>query len=171
MKSDVVVIGTGQGGFQLAASLRQEGFEGSITMLGDEPGLPYQRPPLSKAYLKDGRTETIQLRPESFYERNGIRLIAPARAIRIDRQAKVVETLTSGSISYDHLLLATGARNATPPIPGLDAANVHGLRTAADADRLRGILSSRRGDRHRRRFHRPRIRGRRRVRRPSSNCC
>ncbi|PXA85192.1 pyridine nucleotide-disulfide oxidoreductase [Caulobacter sp. D4A] len=141
MKNGVVIIGTGQGGFQLAASLRQEGFEDPITLIGDEPGLPYQRPPLSKAYLKDARPETIQLRPESFFERNGIRLVAPERAIGIDRADKVVETLTGGFIGYDHLVLATGARNATPPIPGIEAENVFSLRTATDADRLRDALT------------------------------
>nr|WP_245408918.1 FAD-dependent oxidoreductase [Rhizobium wuzhouense] len=139
-----MIVGTGQGGFQLAASLRQEGYEGAITMIGDEPGLPYQRPPLSKAYLKEGRAEAIQLRPESFYERNAIRLIAPERAISIDRQARAVETLTGRPIGYDHLVLATGARNAVPPIPGLDARNVHGLRSAADADTLRAGLAIKR---------------------------
>ncbi|MFB9947576.1 NAD(P)/FAD-dependent oxidoreductase [Rhizobium puerariae] len=142
MKNGVVIVGTGQGGFQLAASLRQEGFQDAITMIGDEPGLPYQRPPLSKTYLKEGRVEAIQLRPESYYERNGIRLISPERAIRIDRAAKTVETLTGGSIGYDHLVLATGARNVIPPIPGLEACNVHQLRTAADADNLRSALVS-----------------------------
>jgi 3-phenylpropionate/trans-cinnamate dioxygenase ferredoxin reductase component len=141
MKNGVVIIGTGQGGFQLAASLRQEGFEDPITMIGDEPGLPYQRPPLSKAYLKDARPETIQLRPQSFFERNGIRLLAPERAVRIERSDKLVETLTGDFIGYDHLVFATGARNATPPIPGIDAENVFSLRTAADTDRLRDALT------------------------------
>lgn len=140
----IVIVGTGQGGFQLAASLRQEGYEGAITMIGDEPGLPYQRPPLSKAYLKDGRAETIQLRPESFFERNAITLLAPERAVRIDRQGKTVETKSGRRLPYSHLVLATGARNAVPPIPGLDVANVHGLRTSADADRLREILTAKR---------------------------
>lgn len=138
----IVIIGTGQGGFQLAACLRQEGYQGVITMIGDEPDLPYQRPPLSKAYLKDGRLEAIQLRPASFYERNAIRLMIPERAIRLDRQNKTVETLTGGSVGYDHLVLATGARNAVPPIAGLDAANVYGLRTSSDADRLRDRLAA-----------------------------
>jgi 3-phenylpropionate/trans-cinnamate dioxygenase ferredoxin reductase subunit len=140
----IVIIGTGQGGFQLAACLRQEGYQDSITMIGDEPGLPYQRPPLSKAYLKDGRLEAIQLRPDSFYERNAIRLMTPERAIRLDRQKKTVETLTGELIGYDQLVLATGARNAIPPIAGLDAANVFGLRTSSDADRLRDRLGVKR---------------------------
>lgn len=144
MSNGIVIVGTGQGGFQLAASLRQEGYAGPVTMIGDEPGLPYQRPPLSKAYLKDGRAEAIQLRPDSFYERNSIRLLAPERAIGIHRQERTVETLTGGPIAYDHLVLATGARNAIPPIAGLDAINVHGLRTAADADMLRDILGAKR---------------------------
>ena len=144
MNNGIVIVGTGQGGFQLAASLRQEGYEGPVTMIGDEPGMPYQRPPLSKAYLKDGRAEAIQLRPESFYERNSIRLLAPQRAIGIDREHRTVETLTGGAVAYDHLVLATGARNAIPPIAGLDAINVHGLRTSADADTLRDILVAKR---------------------------
>lgn len=68
--NQVAIIGSGQGGFQLAASLRQEGFSGEITLIGEETGLPYQRPPLSKAYLKDGRAESIELRPDSFFHRN-----------------------------------------------------------------------------------------------------
>ncbi|MGK6317035.1 NAD(P)/FAD-dependent oxidoreductase [Neorhizobium sp. DT-125] len=137
----VVVIGAGQGGFQLAASLRQEGYEGPITLIGDEPGRPYQRPPLSKAYLKDGRIEAIELRPASFFERNAITLMTSERVIRIDRNAKAIETLGGIAIAYDHLVLATGARNLVPPIRGLDGSGVFGLRTAEDACRLRDALA------------------------------
>ncbi|MGK9054547.1 NAD(P)/FAD-dependent oxidoreductase [Neorhizobium petrolearium] len=137
----VVVIGAGQGGFQLAASLRQEGYEGPVTLIGDEPGRPYQRPPLSKAYLKDGRVDAIELRPESFFDRNAITLMASERVIRIDRNAKAIETLGGIAIAYDHLVLATGARNFVPPIRGLDGRGAFGLRTAEDACRLRDALA------------------------------
>ena len=70
----IVILGTGQGGFQAAASLRQEGFEGQILMLGEEPGLPYQRPPLSKAYMADGDGDRLLLKPAAFYDRAAITL-------------------------------------------------------------------------------------------------
>jgi 3-phenylpropionate/trans-cinnamate dioxygenase ferredoxin reductase component len=142
MSHGVVIIGTGQGGFQLAASLRQEGYQPPITMIGDEIGLPYQRPPLSKAYLKDGRAEAIQLRPASFYERSRIDLISPERVIGINRVSRTVETAAGRTVSYEHLVLATGARNLVPPIPGLEASNVYSLKTTVDADRLRDALGT-----------------------------
>lgn len=137
----IAIIGAGQGGFQLAASLRQEGFPGDITLIGEEPGLPYQRPPLSKTYLKDGRAEGIELRPAGFFERNRLSLMAGRRAIGIDRASRTVETDSGASIAYDHLVLATGARNLIPPIRGLEGPDVFALRTAGDADALRGALA------------------------------
>ncbi len=142
MSDGVVIIGTGQGGFQLAASLRQEGYQSPITMIGDEDCLPYQRPPLSKAYLKDGRVEAVQLRPASFFERSRIDLIAPERAVGIDRIARTVQTSTGRMLPYEHLVLATGARNFVPLIPGLEAPNVYSLKTTVDADRLRDALAT-----------------------------
>ncbi|MGV1832340.1 NAD(P)/FAD-dependent oxidoreductase [Agrobacterium vitis] len=144
--NQVAIIGSGQGGFQLAASLRQEGFSGEITLIGEETGLPYQRPPLSKAYLKDGRAESIELRPDSFFHRNKISLIAGDPAIHIDRVTRTVATKSGARIGYDHLVLATGARNLIPPIRGLEGSDVFALRTAADADALREALA--RGRRH-----------------------
>lgn len=137
----IVVVGTGQGAFQLAASLRDEGFAGAITLIGEEPGLPYQRPPLSKAYLKEGREERLLLRPESFYVRQDIGLIAGERVIGIDRAGQRVVTRSGASHGYDHLVLATGARNAAPPIVGIGAEGVLGLRTLADARALRGAMA------------------------------
>lgn len=110
----VVVVGTGQGGLQLAASLRQEGFEGAITLIGDEPGLPYQRPPLSKTYMKDGNAERLLLKPAAFYEGADIRILDRTRAVAIDRAARQVETADGERHGYDHLVLATGARNRRP---------------------------------------------------------
>ncbi|KEQ02787.1 NAD(P)/FAD-dependent oxidoreductase [Pseudorhizobium pelagicum] len=142
MSYGVVIIGTGQGGFQLAASLRQEGYQSPITMVGDEDCLPYQRPPLSKAYLKDGRLDAIQLRPASFYERNSIDIVVPERVTVINRASRTVETLTGRTLPYEHLVLATGARSFIPPIPGLEAAKVHSLKTTADANDLRDALTT-----------------------------
>lgn len=133
----IVIIGAGQGGFQAAASLRQEGFGGQITLIGAEPGLPYQRPPLSKAYLKTGEADKLDLRPESFFEKNDIQLISGLEIEAIDRAAKQVRA-GSQSFDYDHLILAVGTRNMRPPIPGLEAAL--DLRTLADAEKLRAAL-------------------------------
>lgn len=133
----IVVIGTGQGGFQLAASLRQEGFAGRITLIGEEPGLPYQRPPLSKDYLKDGNDARLLLRPPDFYEQQRIEIIGSTRVTGIDRAAMEVETGDGVRIAYDQLVLATGSRNRNPPITGLDRPGVLALRTLSDARILR----------------------------------
>ena len=138
----VVIIGAGQGGFQAAASLRQDAFSGAITLIGDEPGLPYQRPPLSKAYLKDGDAARLALRPEKFYADNQIDYRAGVRAAQIDRSAGAVIAAAGEAVPYDHLILATGSRNRTPPIENLALNNVFALRTLADAEALRARMPS-----------------------------
>ncbi|PZQ46034.1 MAG: pyridine nucleotide-disulfide oxidoreductase [Rhodovulum sulfidophilum] len=133
----VVIVGAGQGGFQAAASLRQEGWTGEITLIGAEPGLPYQRPPLSKTYLKAGDAEALNLRPATFFERNAITLLSGVTVEAIDRVARTVRAGGRG-FAYDHLILATGTRNLRPPVPGLERGL--DLRTLADAERLRAAL-------------------------------
>lgn len=133
----VVIIGAGQGGAQAAMSLRQEGHAGPITLIGDEPGLPYQRPPLSKAFLKTGEADKLALRPASFFEKKQIALRSGTRVTAIDRAAKRVQ-LEGDTLDYDHLILATGTRNLVPPIPGIERAL--GLRTLDDARALRAAL-------------------------------
>lgn len=141
----VVIVGAGQGGFQAAASLRQDGFTGRVTLVGDEPGLPYQRPPLSKAYMKDGDPKRLALRPEAFFEDARIERIE-GRATAIDRSAARLDIEGAASLAYDHLILATGARNAEPPIAGLAEAvaqrAVVGLRTLADAELIRDRIAA-----------------------------
>jgi 3-phenylpropionate/trans-cinnamate dioxygenase ferredoxin reductase subunit len=131
----VVIIGGGQGGFQAAASLRSEGYQERITLIGDEPGVPYQRPPLSKGFLLGKQEQRhAELRPASFYETQRITLVT-ARATAIDRQARRV-TLDSGEhIDYDTLVLATGARNRL-----LERDGVLYLRTLAEATEIRQRL-------------------------------
>jgi 3-phenylpropionate/trans-cinnamate dioxygenase ferredoxin reductase subunit len=137
----VVIIGAGQGGFQLAASLREAGYQEKITLLGEEPGLPYQRPPLSKAYLKgEASVEHLELRPAAFYADHRIDLVT-ARAQEIDRAARRVRLSDGARLSYDHLVLATGARNRPLPAPGADLDGVLSLRTLADADHLKARLA------------------------------
>ena len=132
----VVIIGGGQGGFQTAASLRAEGYQERITLIGDEPGVPYQRPPLSKGYLLGKQEQRhAELRPADFYEAHRIDLVAGRRVTAIDRQARRV-TLDSGEqIEYAALVLATGARNRQLPMTGVSY-----LRTLAEAAELRQRL-------------------------------
>lgn len=137
MQAGVVIVGGGQGGFQLAASLRDEGYAGPVTLIGEEPGVPYQRPPLSKGYLT-GKTlaPQLELRPATFYTERNIELLAGERATAIERDTRRVR-LASGAVrEYEHLVLATGARPRLPNVPGADLAGVQVLRTAADAQLL-----------------------------------
>lgn len=137
MKS-IVIVGAGQGGLQAAMSLRQEGFEGRITLIGAEKGLPYQRPPLSKSYLKTGDANAIRLRPESFFINKDVTLETGVWIDRIDRDQRAVYSAEK-CYHYDHLILATGTRNMSPPIAGIERAL--DLRTLDDASRLREALS------------------------------
>lgn len=134
--NSIVIIGAGQGGYQVAASLRQEGFTGQITLIGDEPGLPYQRPPLSKAYLLEKITTTnLRLRQENWFADQKVDLLHD-RVTAIDRAQHRVTLASGQALAYDHLVLATGARNRTLPVPGADLQGVIGIRTLADADAL-----------------------------------
>ena len=139
--SVVAVIGAGQAGFQVAASLRDEGFAGRIVLIGDEPALPYQRPPLSKSYLA-GQTgvDDLWLRPVEFYAKQQVDLIYGDAVTSIDRQARRLELASGGAIAWDHLVLATGARCRPLPVPGAELDGVLDLRTLADADALRQRL-------------------------------
>ncbi|SFJ90692.1 NAD(P)/FAD-dependent oxidoreductase [Celeribacter neptunius] len=134
----IVIIGAGQGGFQAAASLRQEGFAGEIVLIGDEPELPYQRPPLSKTYMKTGDATILPLRPESFYDAQGITLRMGSRVEAIDRAVQRV-MVDDEPVAYDHLILATGTRNLRPPLPGIE--HCLDLRSLSDAKALRAALS------------------------------
>lgn len=137
----VVIVGGGQAGFQAAVSLRQNKFEGSITIVGDEPGLPYQKPPLSKAYLKgDIGLDLLLLRPENFFGSQRIELITGARVNRINRIASRVVLDDKRELPYDHLILATGARNRVLALPGTDLEGVWALRDLKDTDGLRGAM-------------------------------
>lgn len=136
----VVILGAGQGGLQAAASLRQAGYAGPVTLIGEEPGLPYQRPPLSKAYMLGGSAEQLSLRAEGFFDSQRIRLLTGVRGTGIDRERGVVTT-DSGDHDYAHLILATGAANLHPPIDGLE--HCVELRTFSDARRLRALTSGR----------------------------
>jgi len=135
----VVVVGAGHGGVEAAAALRQRGFDRQITLVSAETDLPYQRPPLSKEYIKRPGNP-LMLRPQQFFDDNAVTLMLGARAVSIDRAGRTVQLSTGESLSYDHLVLATGARNRKPPLPGLDHPAIVELRTLADANRIVGAI-------------------------------
>jgi len=138
----VLVVGAGHAGFQLAASLRQHGFAERICLINDETHLPYQRPPLSKAYLKgEGRPDSLMFRPEKFYRDQNIELIAD-RAAFVDRAARRLLLASGAFLDYGHLVLATGARNRLLDIPNANLADVRYLRTLDESEALRQRIGS-----------------------------
>src|ERR1700744_5487585 len=142
MSEHVVIIGAGQSGAQAVASLRSEGFAGALTMVGDEPFAPYQRPPLSKAYLMGTmERDRLFLKPDAFYAEAKCEMIANVAATRIDRATKAVHLADGRTLSYDKLLLATGTRVRKIRVPGSDLAGVHYLRGIADVDALRDVFA------------------------------
>ncbi len=134
----VVIIGAGQAGGETAQRLRQGGFEGDITLIGEEPLPPYQRPPLSKAYLLgDLSIDRLFLRPASTYQEERIAFLPSTRAVWIDRANKRVRLEGGREIPFDALVLATGARPRKLPLVGADLPGVHVLRSVSDVDAMR----------------------------------
>ena len=136
----IVIVGGGHGGSQIAASLRADGYDGALTLVTAESDVPYQRPPLSKAFLKDPAHALLPLRPESFYAKNAIDLRLGAEVVSIDQAAASVVLADGGRIAFDRLALATGATPRLPPIAGTNLAGVYTLRHADDARSLRAAL-------------------------------
>ena len=137
----VVILGAGHAGGTAAALLRQYGFEGPITLVGEEPIPPYQRPPLSKAWLKgEADADSLALKPLEFYAAHNIDFRASTTATSLDRAAKTVALSDGAQVSYDALIIATGARAIALPIPGAELAGVMFLRTAADAAHLKAVV-------------------------------
>ncbi len=137
----IVIAGAGHAGGSAAAMLRQLGWQEAITLIGEEPIPPYQRPPLSKAWLKGEATaESLALRPAAFYPGASIDLRLSVRVVGIDRAAKTVSLSDGSHLAYDTLILALGARARRLPLPGADLSGVLELRTAADADQLQAAL-------------------------------
>ncbi|PXY23449.1 pyridine nucleotide-disulfide oxidoreductase [Prauserella coralliicola] len=137
----VVVIGAGHAGVQVAETLRAAGHAGPLTLVGDEPTLPYQRPPLSKEHLGSAEPEPLPLRGATFYREHGIELRTGVTANAICREKRTVEVSDGRTLSYDALVLACGATNRTLPVAGADLAGIHSLRTLAEAGAVREALS------------------------------
>lgn len=141
MSERIVIIGAGQSGAQAVATLRAEGFDGSIAIVGDEPFAPYQRPPLSKAYLMGTmERDRLFLKPDAFYADARCEMILGVAATAIDRAAKTVALSDGRTLSYDKLLLATGTRVRKIKCPGADLSGIHYLRGIADVDGLREVF-------------------------------
>ena len=140
--SKVVIVGAGHAGGSAAAFLRQFGFEGEIVLIGEEPLAPYQRPPLSKAWLKgEADGESLLLKSPAFYPEAHIDLRLNTTATAIDRDDRFVTLSDGATVAYNWLILATGSVTRKLPIPGADHPAMLELRTAADADRIKAQLT------------------------------
>ena len=140
---EFVIVGAGQAGGTAALQLRINGFEGGITLVGSEPHPPYERPPLSKAYLSGQLAyDSLLLRPAQLYVEQGIKLLTDTTIGSIDAGAQQLLTTDQRSIQFDKLLLATGARPRNLAIPGAELAGVHYLRTLADVEALKQTMGN-----------------------------
>ncbi len=138
MSEKFIIVGAGHCGGQLAARLRAEGFEGSVVVIGDEPHVPYQRPPLSKQYVAgEVELDRVHLRPAEFYESANVELLLSTRVTAIDRADCSVEQQNGARLGYDKLVLATGARPRELPVPGINLAGISYLRDLGHAGAIR----------------------------------
>lgn len=133
----IVIVGAGHAGVHVAADLREAGYAGSVTLVSDEADAPYQRPPLSKTFLKDvGDGHGLPLRSTGFFAEHGIDLRLGAAVAAIERTERLVRLAGGETLGYDHLVLATGSRPRDFAVPGHDLDGVVTLRTIADAREL-----------------------------------
>lgn len=138
MQFDVVIVGAGHGGAQVAIMLRTQKFAGTIAIIGDEPELPYERPPLSKEYFAGEKEfERIQLRPARYWDEREVTMLLGKRVVRVDPEAHTVTIDGGETIGYGKLVWATGGQPRMLPIPGGDLPGVQGVRTRADADAMK----------------------------------
>ncbi|MCA0211017.1 MAG: FAD-dependent oxidoreductase [Proteobacteria bacterium] len=138
MQFDVVIVGAGHGGAQVAIMLRTQKFAGTIAIIGDEPELPYERPPLSKEYFAGEKEfERIQLRPAKYWDEREVTMLLGKRVASVDPAAHTVTTDGGETIGYGKLVWATGGSPRMLPIPGGDLPGVQGVRTRADADAMK----------------------------------
>ncbi|MDP9402647.1 MAG: FAD-dependent oxidoreductase [Actinomycetota bacterium] len=140
--STFVVVGASLAGAKAAEALRAEGFDGRLVLVGEEPQRPYERPPLSKGYLRgEADPDKLYVHDEGFYAEHDIELRTETRTVAIDRPGSEVVDADGERIAYDRLLLATGAAARRLRIPGADLDRIFYLRDLADADRLRAALA------------------------------
>ena len=137
----IAIVGASLAGSSAAATLREEGFDGRTVLIGAEPQLPYDRPPLSKNYLRGTTSfEKTLLRPPEFYRERDIEMRLGTTVTRVDAEKRTLALQDGERLEFDQLLIATGGRNKRFPIPGIDLPGVYDLRTVADADRIREAI-------------------------------
>jgi len=142
MGSAYVIVGGSLAGATAAATLRDENADGTVTLIGAERELPYERPPLSKAFLRgEVSFDKLLVRPAAYYAQHRIETLSGIRATRIDTAARVVELEDQRRVPFDRLLIATGGRNRRLSIPGSELEGIYSLRTARDADRIKAEMS------------------------------
>lgn len=143
MTNRIVIAGAGHAAGQVVATLRQEKFGGDIFLIGDEPYLPYQRPPLSKKFLAgEMPAERLLLKPASFYDDAQIELRLETRITAIDRDSQTVSCEDGNEVAYDKLILALGSRARTLAMEGVQLKQVHYLRTISDVESIRAELDA-----------------------------
>ena len=142
MSDHVVIVGAGNAAGQAAASLRQEGYEGAITMIGNEPYIPYQRPPLSKKFLAgEIGIDRVYFKPPEFYEKEIVTVKLGTRVTEIDRKTKTVHTDQGETLTYSKLLLTTGSRVRELNLPGFDLDGVFYLRNVGDVEGIQSYFN------------------------------
>ena len=142
--TSVVVVGGGLAGAKTAEALRAQGFTGSVSLVGDEPHLPYERPPLSKDYLQGASgPEKLVVHPEGWYAENDVALLRGTHVAAIHRTSGTVELADGNELPYDRLVLATGSSPRRLEVAGANLEGVVYLRTRDDSDRLRDLLATR----------------------------
>ena len=138
----VAIAGAGHAAGQVVATLRQKKFDGKILLIGEEPWLPYQRPPLSKKFLAgELPAERLHFKPESFYDDPGIEVRLGVRINAVDRAGKTLRTADGETLAFDKLIFATGARPRLLDLPGVGLGGIHYLRTIADVTGIRNQLA------------------------------
>jgi 3-phenylpropionate/trans-cinnamate dioxygenase ferredoxin reductase subunit len=143
MQQTFVIVGAGQAAAQAVDSLRREGFDGRLVVVGDEQHMPYQRPPLSKKFLSgELPLERLLVKPAAFYDGARVELKLGVRAEGLDLQRREIRLSDGDALNYDALLLATGTAPRKVTVPGNELGGVHYLRTIADVDRIRAELAN-----------------------------
>lgn len=143
MYQHIVIAGAGQAAVQALDTLRRRGFAGKLTVVGEEPWLPYQRPPLSKKYLAGSlERERLLIRPAQYFTEHGITALTGRRITEVARRERHVRLDDGVVLPYDALVLATGSRPRRLPVPGSDLTGVYTLRSIADTDRIRAACGA-----------------------------
>lgn len=140
---DALIVGAGHGGAQVAIALRQHGFEGTVAIAGDEPEIPYERPPLSKEYLSGEKVfERILIRPRRFWEERNVAMLTGRRAVEIDPKRKTLMFAGGTKVGYGTLVWAAGGTPRPLVCEGADLPGIHVIRTKANADAMMAALDS-----------------------------